>query len=93
MFTVWFGYVGGVAVTGRKKELSGRELVMPAERLFNKKPTAEFEPMDVFGKEPAPEPNVVMDSDKDFKPGESEVRRYHGTTRLPDIFRRHKPIW
>ena len=45
---------------------------MPAERVYNKKPTAEFEPMDVFGKEPAPEPNVVMDSDKDFKPGESE---------------------
>ena len=45
---------------------------MPAERLFNKKPTAEFEPMNVSGKKPAPEPDVVMDSDKDFEPVESE---------------------
>ena len=45
---------------------------MPAERLFNKKPTAEFEPMDVSGKAPALEPDVVMDSNEDFKLGESE---------------------
>ena len=45
---------------------------MPTERLFNKKPTVEFEPMDVSGKELAPEPDVVIDSDEDFKPGESE---------------------
>ena len=45
---------------------------MPTERLFNKKPTAEPESMDVSGKESAPEPDVVMDSDKDFEPSESE---------------------
>ena len=28
--------------------------------------------MDVFGEESTPEPDVVMDSNKDFKPGESE---------------------
>ena len=42
------------------------------ERLFNKKLIAEFESMDVSGKESAPEPDVAMDSDKDFEPGESE---------------------
>ena len=47
--------------------VTGRELVMPAERLYNKKPTAEFESMDVSGGESAPEPDVVMDSDKDFE--------------------------
>ena len=52
--------------------MTGQESVMPAERLFNKKPTAEFEPMDVSGEEPAPEPDVVMDSNEDFEPGESE---------------------
>ena len=51
---------------------TGRELVMPTESLFNKKPTAEFESMDVSGGESAPEPDVAMDSNKDFKPGESE---------------------
>ena len=45
---------------------------MPAERLYNKKPTAEFESMDVSGRESAPEPDMVMDSDKDFEPVESE---------------------
>ena len=45
---------------------------MPAERLYNKKPTAEFESMDVSGGKSAPEPDVVMDSHKDFEPGESE---------------------
>ena len=49
--------------------VTGRESVMPAERLYNKKPTAEFESMDVSGRESAPEPDVVMDSDKDFEPG------------------------
>ena len=52
--------------------VTGRESVMPAERLYNKKPTAEFESMDVSGGESAPEPDVVMDSDKDFEPVESE---------------------
>ena len=45
---------------------------MPAERLYNKKPTAEFESIDVSGGESAPEPDTVMDSDEDFKPVESE---------------------
>ena len=45
---------------------------MPAERLYNKKPTVEFKSMDVSGRESAPEPVVVMESDEDFKPGESE---------------------
>ena len=45
---------------------------MPAERLYNKKPTAEFESMDVSGGESAPEPDMVMDCDEDFKPVESE---------------------
>ena len=52
--------------------VTGRESVMPAERLYNKKPTVEFESMDVSGRESAPEPDVVMDSNKDFKHGESE---------------------
>ena len=39
--------------------VTGRESVMPAERLYNKKPTAEFESMDVYGGESAPEPDVV----------------------------------
>ena len=52
--------------------VTGRESVMPAERLYNKKPTAEFESMDVSGRESAPEPDVVMDSDEDFEPVESE---------------------
>ena len=47
--------------------VTGRESVMPAERLYNKKPTAEFESMDVSGNEPTPEPDVVMASDKDFE--------------------------
>ena len=45
---------------------------MPAERLYNKKPTAEFESMDVSGGESAPESDTVMDSDEDFEPVESE---------------------
>ena len=45
---------------------------MPAERLYNKKPTVDFESMDVSGGESAPERDVVMDSDEDFKPVESE---------------------
>ena len=52
--------------------VAGCESVMPAERLYNKKPTAEFESMDVSGGESAPELDVVMDSNKDFEPGESE---------------------
>ena len=52
--------------------VTGGELVMPAEKLFNKKPTVEFESMDVSGGQSAPEPDVVMDSNKDFEPGESE---------------------
>ena len=47
-------------------------VIMPAERLYNKKPTAEFESINVSGGESAPEPDVVMDSDKDFEPVESE---------------------
>ena len=31
--------------------VTGRESVMPAERLYNKKPTAEFESIDVSGGE------------------------------------------
>ena len=49
--------------------VTGRESVMPAERLYNKKPTAEFESMDVSGGESTPEPDVAMDSNKDFEPG------------------------
>ena len=52
--------------------VTGQELVMPAERLFNKKPTAKPKSMDVSSEESAPEPDVVMDSNKDFEPGESE---------------------
>ena len=52
--------------------VTGRESVMPAERLYNKKPSAEFESIDVSGGESAHEPDTVMDSDEDFKPVESE---------------------
>ena len=66
---------------------------MPAEWLYNKKPTAEFESMDVSGGESAPEPDVVMDSDTDFDPVSQKMRQYLGTSRLPEIFRRHKLTW